>query len=330
MPAGTMFKADTCILHIGVPKTGSTSIQKSLFEASGQLAERGFLYPTVQRVHKFLVSTAMETPEKFDVHRQLGRDNKAAQEHDAQLCAQLGREMADRRPHTLVLSAEHCVLLKLSEVSRLRDYLLTLAQEVQVYAYARHPGYQLPSLIQEQVKNGARRLSELREAPPFMRYQSILGKFVDVFGKDAMHLRAFPGDPPWRSDVVRDFLDWTGIWTDEDPVASLRANESLSATALVLADALSELAPKFSGRRAAQPFLNRIEGPKMAVDSELLSALLEIAAPEIAYLEDNWGLTLAAPEPGAPDHQDLFGPDSVRSVVQLINDLALELRRKRT
>ena len=33
------------IVHIGVHKTGSTSIQHTLFRNTGQMADRGFLYP---------------------------------------------------------------------------------------------------------------------------------------------------------------------------------------------------------------------------------------------------------------------------------------------
>lgn len=35
----------TCYVHIGLPKTGTTSIQEFLFANHAQLKQQGYLYP---------------------------------------------------------------------------------------------------------------------------------------------------------------------------------------------------------------------------------------------------------------------------------------------
>lgn len=41
---------NTLILHIGTPKTGTTAIQKFLYDNQTLLKEKGFFYPEIQKI----------------------------------------------------------------------------------------------------------------------------------------------------------------------------------------------------------------------------------------------------------------------------------------
>lgn len=322
-------KAKRCVLHIGVAKTGSTAIQVSLQAGADRLAKAGVLYPSQAQNHKFLVSLFRKNPERLDFHRVKRKTPEKVARLNARARAMLAAEIDRTRPHTLLLSSEHCVLLARDEVAALKSYLESLAEQVQVHAYARHPGYQVSSMMQERIKGGARRISDLRAEPPYVRYQKVLGTFATVFGPGAMHVRAFPGDPPERRDVVQDFLEWTGLWDADNPVASVRANESLSWPAVLIADAMSGFAPKSSASRAGHKYLSQIVGPRLVVDREIMQAVLAVAQPELDYLAREWGLDLPGP-PDTPDPADspeMFGPDTIRAIARVLNDLALEVRQ---
>lgn len=324
-------KAKRCVLHIGVAKTGSTAIQVSLEAAADQLAMAGVLYPSQAQNHKFLVSLFRRDPERLDFHRVKRKSPEKVARFNARARATLAAEIDRTRPTTLLLSSEHCALLTRDELGSLRVYLESLAEQVHVYAYVRHPGYQISSMMQERIKGGTRRIDDLRTDPPYVKYQRVLNRFTAAFGSDAMHVRAFPGDPPARRDVVQDFLEWIGLWDDDNPVASVRANESLSWPAVLIADAMSSFAPKSSTSRAGHKYLNQITGPRLVVDPASMQAVLAVAQPELDYLEREWGLILPGPEDISDpvDPPEMFGPDTIRAIAKVLNNLALEVRQSK-
>lgn len=60
---------DTCYLHIGPPKTGTTSLQRTLLKNAAVLERSSVIFPTQAPNHKFVVSAFMQNPAAFDFNK---------------------------------------------------------------------------------------------------------------------------------------------------------------------------------------------------------------------------------------------------------------------
>ncbi|MCA0873470.1 hypothetical protein LCL97_21780 [Seohaeicola saemankumensis] len=323
-----------CLLHIGVPKTGSTSIQVSLKQGSGILAEAGVLYPALERNHRFLVSAFMTDPDSFDYNRMAGRSGAATVTHNTEMLAELETEIAAAAPRLVILSAEHSVLLGADEVTALKSWLEARFAAIRILVYVRDPVQQALSMIQEQVKNGAARLADCLADPPTSHYKSLIDRWSGVFGHDAVSVCAYTGDLPGKPDIVGDFLSRAGLGDLVEQIPSIRQNDSLSGAGLLLADALSEFAPKFSRNRLLQRKLPQVEGPKYVFPGETLDRIVEKTKTMRDYLETAHGLRFADIDTSIPPPapETYFRPETIRSLALLFDDLAnvaIQAKKKR-
>lgn len=314
--------ARNCFLHIGPAKTGTSAIQASLRKAAGTLHDRGFHYPGQERNHIFMASAFLEEPGKLQYNLAAGRTDPAAiAAHHAAALQTFEDELAASGCQSVIISSEHLSTLGPDGIARLRDWLAPRFAQIRVICYARSPVLQMPSRLQQTVKIGRQRLEQALKSPPVTRYQALIEPWVAVFGRAAVDVRAFPGDPPERRDVVEDFLRAVGAWSETDEIEVIPANPSLSGAGLLIADALNGLAPRGDDSRALQKYLGRIGGPKYLPDANLVARVLRQTAPDLAYLERDWGITF--PDPVSAETEELFDRAAIESIAALLNDLAV-------
>ena len=95
---------------------------------------------------------------------------------------------ADRK--NIFLSGEGMINLNADELTGMRDTLLGYADKLRVIAFAREPVSHRSSAFAEYLKHGRGDFEVPRHS-----FRKALGKFVDVFGRDAMDVYAYnPGD----------------------------------------------------------------------------------------------------------------------------------------
>src|SRR5688572_7887531 len=119
-------------IHIGLEKTGSSSLQKHLQENTHWLLEQRVLYPIALRpapqieTHLSLVAAVMRDDVEDDTHATTGLASPAARaEARRSLKAELEQEVSSTAPQSLVISSEHLSsrLTTSAEVERVRDLL---------------------------------------------------------------------------------------------------------------------------------------------------------------------------------------------------------------
>lgn len=312
----------TCFLHIGPPKTGTSSIQQTLWHNRDFLIENGIFYPSQEKNHRFITSCFMEKPENFDYNKFYTDDIQEVAVLNKSRLNIFENEMSSFSScDTLVLSSEHIVLLNAREISKLKDYLYKFCEQVKVVAYLRHPLSSVSSFTQEAVKNGARSLDDIRKKPGFTQFSVLLPKWEECFRKEDVILRVMHKPALKNNDLIDDFLNVINFSGDFDEIARIKANESLSAPAVLIADALTRFAPKFSQNRAKAQYLFDIKGPSYKADKVILERTIELAEPQLKYLEDNWGITLPKPKNIEPDDV-VFNDEAVESIAELLNSLA--------
>lgn len=227
------------VLHIGMEKTGTTSLQRTLRDERNYLKEAGILYPTSKHPpfdHQWLMCLLLEPddlPREFRTIRSL--DHDAVRGFGARFWDELQNQVTESRPQTVVLSYESFFLLKREPLERLRDLLASSFSDIEVIAYIRHPSTLWLSKAQQAVKG-----SEIITPPGLYRsnLRAHLTRHIDVFDGRVI-ARAFDPETLHHGNVVRDFLS-SYIPGGDDLAQSMTIaseNESMSGEAMCVLQA---------------------------------------------------------------------------------------------
>jgi hypothetical protein len=207
-----------CVLHIGVEKTGSTSIQFSLAKSRPRLLAAGVLYPESLGERNQIKAYAYASQTGVDeLKSPLGlTDPAAVQRFRANLEQQLAREIAAKKPRRLCVSNEHCSsrLLLTAEIERLASLLRRHCASIKVVVYLRAQADALRSAYSTYVKTGGAgpfRAPSPEEIDKKYAYDVILDRWASVFGDENIEVRIFDRAHLADGDVVTDFFTRLGV-----------------------------------------------------------------------------------------------------------------------
>jgi hypothetical protein len=194
------------IVHGGLPKTGTSSIQYCLANNQSALRKSGILYP---------ISGRPKVRPRFGHHLLVwsftGR--RRASKHRGWL--RLLKEIEESSAETVVLSAEGFSRLKSPDVREVGHHLREF--DVQIVFYLRDQIEFLKSLFKQRIKADgyAGDFAEFASRNLWRAdYQGLLNRWGDVFGQDAIQMRIY--DKIKRpSGVVGDFLNLLGPHASE-------------------------------------------------------------------------------------------------------------------
>lgn len=334
-------KFEICYLHIGPPKTGSSSIQSALFGNRDRLKVLGYLYPSLAANHVFLASAFHSKPEHIFLHKRQGRTTRAEiKAHTRDQMARFEAEMQQALQagaQRLVLSNENLAGLGKGDCCGLATYLRGHAKAVQVICYVRHPLAQVLSQAQQRVKVGQCTLEAALAHPPVAHLDRVLDAYGAAFGKDAIRLTDFSRSRLVGGDVVEDFLDRIGVVVGQRTEFSRTAkNKSLSHEALLLADAAARLLPReVDGKwnparsQALEAHLMGIRGSRLKPSLELCDRIERPATRILAYLEREFAMVPEPPDLSPPGTEDLWQGRTLEDLILKINSLSLENQRLR-
>jgi hypothetical protein len=218
------------VFHIGLPKTGTTTLQNSLHGARGALARHGILYPSLlplgHRNHHPLILSVLppeKLPRQFRFRSQAQR---ARLEADA--AASVARQIAAAGARDLLLSSEYFSReFNEAELARVRDLLARFGVAELAFAlYLPRPSAHYLSLLTQSL-----RFSATPKPPePFgirPRLEALRRGFPDAHILPAVFAREMLAG----GDIVRDFAGrfLAPLGVPEDAVPTLReANVSVS------------------------------------------------------------------------------------------------------
>lgn len=318
----------SCFLHIGAPKTGSTSIQYSLHASHACLAESGYYYSLPEKNHRFIVSSFIDDPAQFDYNKSQRLHAADIEKRNRDRLLKLEADFVASGCQNLILSCEHLVLLSATAISSLKEYLSARFDSVVVILYLRHPILAVGSYVQELLKNGARRLDSMAVNPPFTRAQHVLRQWSSAFDRNSIKVRDMHPDCLYNSDLIDDFLYCIGCAGLSSRVSRVRANETLSHPAVLVADQLAGLYPKYAEGRAPQRKINdvlrRIVGPKYVPSAQILEATELVARSDLDYLLADWSVRLVGSRDWVcrEEMSELWGENTLRSIAEMVNRLA--------
>ena len=231
----------TLYLHIGTHKTGSSSLQKFLFENVEWLLTKGYYYPVEGRY--FL---PMERSQSLLAHSLRGeRPNyiRAEVEYSKRQCvAELIADIESSSAPAVIISSEHFCPCDRVTLIELQQILEPLFDQIKIVVYLRRQDQRLESGYNQRVKTGAcvdsfnkiatRILHDNK--PHMIDYYSMLESYADIFGKPNIIVRPFEKEQLAGGSVIDDFLAILDVQSDSSVVRSTELNRSISTEMLVL------------------------------------------------------------------------------------------------
>ncbi|MGR8933318.1 MAG: hypothetical protein ACU837_02880 [Gammaproteobacteria bacterium] len=284
-----------CVIHIGMPKTGSTSIQYSF---SRRLDNPQWKYLDLNGPnHSGALNVILpEDPFLFGgLHRRLGTERDVLLKLQRELRDKLIREL-DADAENMLISAELLTTKRtdLSLLLTLRDLVAKHVDSIVVVGYIRPPKGHMESAFQERVKGGC---SQLDCDSIYPKYRKRLENLDKAFGKENVVFWKFDPATFPNGCVVQDFCSRLGI---DFPVSSIsRVNESLSREAVALLYTYRKYGPEnILGKAAVNENnllirrLSELKGSKLRFSWDLIYPTLHANDADIVWMENRLGESL--------------------------------------
>jgi hypothetical protein len=243
------------IVHIGAPKTGSSTIQEFLFRNTEALAAQGFRFHrnVAGRGSQFeyplaaLASIGRLLPGREEQTRYSSTDLATHQATGAAVLAELAANRADWREPVALFSSEHIYpwIVAPAEIAALDRIFAAHFDEVRYVLYIRNQEDLIVSEYSEVLKRGSnQRLAGLIEQrKPSLNWEPRVRNWEKVVGRTRLDLRLF--DPTFLvdGDLLADFAATCGVQLAGLDIPP-RVNESLTAAAAECLRMMNERIPQ--------------------------------------------------------------------------------------
>jgi hypothetical protein len=228
------------VLHIGMHKTGSSSIQKSLADFDDGKTRFAQLGQANHSVPLFTIFSERRFERRH--FTQKGYSPTKLKTILADFENQLDHELSLDRD-TLIISAEDLSILKSKrDVAAMKKRLEEYTRDIQVIAYIRDPVGFCSSSFQQRVRVGYSQY-----ALPLPGYRNRYEPYISVFGAENIDFVRFAPDQFPENSVVADFFARTKI--ESGLVTEKSANSTLSDAATRLLFLFNKKGPLASGNQ---------------------------------------------------------------------------------
>ena len=308
------------LLHIGMHKTGSTSIQASLKDYSDDITTNA----SFRESNHSRAMTTIFSSKRYNYHvwRRMGLSNKKIDRKRERYLKILEEDITNPKYQRLLISAETISMLPNKDKRLLVKFFKSRGCEIKVICFLRRPSDYVRSMAQQQIK-GERK--DLTYIDPF--YGRRLRTFSRLLPAENLIVRDFSETIKKYGDIVSGFASICDL--EEERIESIRVNESLSATATKLLYRLNNLNVATYGskdRYEARSRLNHILSVAFPatvddkIDGAILSGLLRPNIEEqIEFILEKFQIDFG----GVPQSSDLEACETYLSDFSSFNEQKL-------
>jgi hypothetical protein len=338
------------ILHIGIHKTGTSSIQQNFAKINESVLHKyGYRYPTFSNFQNKLVnhsavfySLFTEKPLNYHMNIRWGFNTSKKIEALHALYKKQISDVFNTDSDTVIISGEGISSLPLEALLSLKHYFINECEvsEIEVICATREHSSFLKSDVQEQIKGGLginQSVSHVGHRVESL-YSSIFNKFGTVFGQKNIKAYKFEDSIKESKGIfnyfIREFLPDVKLPKDKE----LCTNESLSHEAIELISYINKRQPLFNNNKINKDrsvndtlALHKLNGSKFQLG--LPDALLEKIKEDQNWLRESYGISYQA----APNCDEVFkhwsseSLSQVNKIIPKLNDviraLAIEFLR---
>ena len=283
----------TLILHVGMPKTGTTTIQETLGQNAKRLRAAGFHYPATRPFNHSNTFTPafMDHPENTVHFKRNGIQETAAIRKEQQRLRDLWkRELRASDSRSFIISAENLSKLHPHEIEQVRQFVAAHFDDTRIIAYAREPEVHIRSTWQQHVKtlSHGETKNELLQQIINSYNLDFLEHWAKPFGRENVVARRFHRDYFLNGDLMQDFIHTaTGQALELEPCH--QANESLGKWSTTLLYEYNSALPLFlngglNPNKGLADKLNVFFGILRRVDDEKLDFTVRFTPSQAAKI----------------------------------------------
>ena len=291
----------TIYLHIGLGKTGTSTIQNNLFANKGVLDEKfGILYPTfdlgyqhfLENHNIFIKSLFSKNATKLYHNILYGIDTpeKVATENKKYLKL-FEEQLKESTATKMILSAEAITSLDILGCEKMVEWLMNFTDNLKIIASFRHPLDSISSDIQQQVKIGFD--LDIMLKPQFANIRHNIQKFKKLIDVEDMIFYSFSEAMNHSKGVFGKFLDMIELPIGDFEIdRQSHFNQSLSMEGTLLLGVLNKHQPvliesqKQSNKsKQGTLFIKKLKGQKFRVPRGFMERFMSIIKSEDFWLE---------------------------------------------
>lgn len=332
-------------LHAGIGKTGTSSIQRALFD-NVKVLENNFdiLFPIefddprpFKGNHTLLLSSL------FMKEAESKRANVLAGFHTPELLEAANnrvlsayKDSFENSPASnLLLSAEGVSRFNRDSMSKLSRWLYSFSEKVVVIVCLRHPTHAINSMVQQHVKAGGV-LEEIYQDPPYYPFQSLFTSLADCFGRENIIPYDFGCALKHNDGIIGAFLDQINISSDLISQRREKTNQSMSQEAVVLLSSLNKQYPSIKGKALGAMrtrndiiFFKSIPGQKFCVPKSVIDKLSVAVSPQLEWLKKEYSLVLEPLAVDSREDQHHFSEEAIDHIAVKLSRLLKVLSKQR-
>lgn len=309
------------ILHIGAWKTGTTSIQETLFHNREELLKNKTYYHDVLPNNIFLIPLFKENHQEHVAVKSFKQGLTELKK--------IGKDFIKRIPEilkhhdTIILSSEFLLDLNKNEIEKIKYELSDYFDNITVVCYVRAPISHFTSAVNEQVKQGHYPLELAYEKHIDIKEYDRIEYWSDIFGIDNMIISAFDKEKFHDGNLIKDFLKRNGIPEFNEGSFKDKENSTLSNMAVYIASEIAKIAPSFSNERPNCQFLHNIKGPRFFIPEELQRKCKKINKERISKIEKTFKINL---NEEITSQEQKLNIDEIKSIAHILYNKSLNER----
>lgn len=293
-----MEKKQELIIHLGMHKTGSTSIQETLAKNSCGDEYTYLNLGAINHNHR-VYSLFSENPSGYYLNK--GKSKAEIESFNSETKKLFSDCIENLATPKAIISGEDLINLNEKELSEMNSFFKLFFERVTVFAYVREPVSYMNSLLQQVIKSGvgferfvyensSEDASSLNLSMLYPKYEKLFKKHGKVFGEDNLYLKLFDRDKLSKGNVVIDFIRLLNLPIKNENV--INDNESISKASLSIIYVLRKAVLNHI-IDIPQQILNRvvsslhlIKGEKLALSSEAYKELISDNSDDILWLKE--------------------------------------------
>ena len=273
------------ILHVGMHKTGSSSIQNSLKHFDDTKTRYAQFDYANHSIPIFTIFS--EKRQSYHIWKKMGYSPGHIEELRRDYLFRLNNQLSDYSRERLIFSGEDICLLRDHEKYNLLQNLQRGGKKLTLICFTRHPQDYAISIFQQMVKGG---LDSIRTINP--DYQFNLKYFYETCYESDFIVKDFTTENAKYGDITKAFCSLASI--NPELVTPIRVNESLSASALKLIYSLNRSFiktfgsnKKFKARQNTIMEFSKafpISDDASKIDSKIAGGLVRCQSDELEFI----------------------------------------------